>query len=44
MLLPCGLQLLLLCPRMARSIAALKLLYDSVDRQINLGKKIKHVC
>ena len=43
MLPPCGLQLLLLCPHMARSIVASKLLDDSLDRQINLGKKIEHV-
>ena len=44
MLPPCGLQVLLLCPHMARSIAASKLRYDSLDRQINLGKKIEDVC
>ena len=44
MLHPCGLQLLLLCPHIARGIVASKLLYDSLDRQINLGKKIEQVC
>ena len=29
---------------MARSTVASKLLYDSLDRQINLGKKIEHMC
>ena len=43
MLPSCILQLLLLCPQIARSIVASKLLYDSLDRQINLGKKIEHV-
>ena len=43
MLPSCDLQLLLLCPHIARSIVASKLLYDSLDRQINLGKKIEHV-